>query len=216
MRHPAERIDFALSFFLAQPDADQHRAQRRESERVQPEPGRPIGGETAAGPEDGLRMLGTPPLDGEDDDGDVDEGEDVEDGGEGGALRGLFDGAPQHEVAGVKEPADQGAGESRVPGPPDASDDTAPEGSGDQVGGEEGESDFGDGDGESVPEEVPVDEEKNAGGEGDERTGEGDHGHGGVEEDDLENGALVGFRREAGDDVDIARQKEDRENAECE
>jgi hypothetical protein len=47
-------------------------------------------------------MLSAPPLDGEDDDGHVDEGEDGKDGGEGGALRWLFDGAPQHEISGVE------------------------------------------------------------------------------------------------------------------
>src|SRR5438552_2162688 len=99
-------------------------------------------------------MLGAPPLDGKDDDRDVDEGEDVEDGGKSRALRRLFDGAAQHQVARVKEPADQGAGEPRVPGPPDAPDDAAPEGARDQIGGEEGESDFRDGDGERVPEKI--------------------------------------------------------------
>src|SRR5207244_3198051 len=133
--------------------------------QVQVEDSFPVRGETAARPEHGLRMLGAPPFDGEDDNGDIDEGEDVEHGGEGGALRGLIDGASQHQVAGVEQPADQGAGESRVPGPPDAPDDAAPKGSGDQIGGEEGESDFGDGDGEGVPEKVAGDEEQDARGE---------------------------------------------------
>src|SRR5690348_9557015 len=86
MRHAAEGIDFALGLFLAQADGGDYGKQRHQCEQVPVKNGQPVGGETAAGPEHGLRVLGAPPLDGKDDDRDVDKGEDVEDGGEGGAL----------------------------------------------------------------------------------------------------------------------------------
>ena len=154
-----------------------------------------------------------PPLDREDDDGDVDEGEDAEDGGEGRALRGFFDGAPQHQVSGIEEPTDERAGEPGVPGPPDAPDDTTPDRSRDQVAGEEGEPDFGHGYGGRVPDEVLRDKEEGAGDEGDEGAGERGDRHRHVEEDDLEDGSLAGLLRKSADRIDIAGQKDDGESA---
>ena len=94
-------------------------------------------------------MLGAPPADGHEDDGDVDGGEDGEDRGEGSDLSGWGHLAGE-EVADVEEPEDEGAGEARVPGPPDSPDGTGVEHAGEQHEGAVEDGDLGGGEGEGV------------------------------------------------------------------
>src|ERR1019366_8336887 len=90
MRHAAQRIDFPLELFLAQAYQGEDHAQQHHGQHLPAEDGLPVRRETAAAPEYRLRMLGAPPLDGEEHDGHVDEREDGKHRREGGALRGLL------------------------------------------------------------------------------------------------------------------------------
>src|ERR1017187_999310 len=212
----AQGIDFALDFLLAEADQRQHNGQQNERDEV--EHGGQVHGriDAAAAPEDGLRMLGAPPLDRENDDGDVDESEDVEDGRDARARGWFFDGAAQHQVSGVEQPADQRGGEPRVPGPPDAPDDASPDGPGDQVGGQEGQADFGHRDGDGVVPQALGEEVRRAGDEGDTGAQHGGDGGGHVEEDDAVDHPLGGFVGKLHEDgIEIAGQEDGGDRAQA-
>ncbi len=102
-----------------------------------------------AAEEDGGGVLGGPEADGHVDDGDVDGGEDGEDGGEGLGLAGGGEFA-QHQVADVEQPEQQHAGEARVPCPPDAPFGAAPEHAGPEADGGVDDGDLGGGEGPGV------------------------------------------------------------------
>ena len=157
-------------------------------------------------------MLGAPPLDGEEDDGHVGESQDRDHGGHARALGGLFDGAAQHDVAGINDPADQHGGQPRVPGPPNAPDDASPDHSGEQVGGAEGQAHLGGGGGEGIVLQVLRAQVHDARDQGGEEAQERRPGHGHVEKDDPENGALRGLvRQHQQNDSQVARQQQRRE-----
>src|SRR5687768_15429286 len=95
-------------------------------------------------------MLGPPPSNGIPDDRDIREGEDREDGGDSGTLLGLGDRGPQHQITAVKQDANQGGGQTGIPGPPNTPDNACPYHAGDQTDAKKVQPDFGYGDGELV------------------------------------------------------------------
>src|ERR1039458_626789 len=208
MRHAAQRIDFPLEFFLPQAhrredDAHQHHGQDLPAKRH-----RLVMRYAAAAPKYRLRMLRAPPLDRENHDGHVEEREDREYGRERGALRGLFNRAAQHEVAGVQQPADQRRSQAGVPRPPYAPRHAAPDGTGDQVPRHERQAHLSHTDCQRVVLELLGDQKQDAGHERHRRAGQGRNRHRHVEEDDLENHSLIDLLRKAGEKVNVARQQD--------
>src|SRR5271156_717162 len=117
-------------------------------------------------------MLGAPETIGQIDERDIERRENCEDGGEGCFLFGIFYQAAQQQVGDEEQPEDEGRGELRVPGPPDAPDGTGPERAGDEAYGAAHDPDFDAGDAEGVPLAFAGDEIGDAGVEGDEEGAE--------------------------------------------
>ena len=111
--------------------------------------------ESASAAEDRGGMLGAPPAVGHIDDGHVEGAEDAQDGGQRLHLRAGGK-AAQQQVADVDEPEDQGGGQPRVPGPPDAPGAASPERAGDEDDGAEDHADLGAGQRPGVGDLRPV------------------------------------------------------------
>src|ERR1700685_2935574 len=138
-------------------------------------------------------MLRAEPLDRFPDQHNIDAGEDGERRREACARGRVINGAAQHEIAEVDQQADKVRCEARVPGPPDAPDDAAPNAAGADSDGGEGQRNFVDGRGDGIQPEIPANQISDGREHRDVEAGEGCNGRRHVEIDDAENGALAGF-----------------------
>ena len=166
--------------------------------------------------EDGSGVLGAPPADGHEADGDVDGSEDGQNGGEDFCLAGGGEAAEQ-DVADVEEPEEEVGGEACVPCPPDAPCGAAPEHAGGEAYAGVDDCDLRGGEGEGVGGEcafwiamTPVEE-----GEGREaveiREDEAEDGVGEVVEEDAVEVAHGGFGGRGAGLIEADGQHEKRE-----
>ncbi len=102
-----------------------------------------------AAAEDRGGVLGAPPADGHVDDGDVNRGEDGEDGCQGVGLAGRREPA-QHQIADIEEPEQKHAGKARIPRPPDSPSCARPEHAGEEADAGVDDRHFGSSEGEGV------------------------------------------------------------------
>src|SRR5580698_34364 len=138
-------------------------------------------------------MLRAEPLDRFPDQHDIDAREYGKRRRKPGPRGGIINGAAQHEISEVDQQADKVGCEPRIPGPPNAPDDPAPNAAGTDGNGGEGQRDFVDGCGDGVEPQVLFDQISDAQEHRDVEAGERRNGGGHMEIDDAKDRALAGF-----------------------
>src|SRR5580704_1989945 len=133
LRLAANEFEFVAQLFqtIAFHDQKNHQGMKRKNAEEKHLAHGGLEARTGSSHNDRGRMLGAPPANGTEDDGNVDEREDAEERAKKRSAIGFLDQGTQEQIGNVEKPENERGGEPRIPGPVNAPGGLGPNRAGD-------------------------------------------------------------------------------------